>query len=91
MKKQQAKQRTSRVPARVVVPNVRVCAGTIQRVIFRFNKAKKRFVAKTKGFPIIRVEERDDGKFHAWNGAVDVKANAPDKAFARATRRLWTA
>jgi hypothetical protein len=87
--REKAKRTPRRIPARVVVPNVRIARGMVQKVIFLYKKAKHRYVAKTKGCPIIRIEVREDGKFHAWNGAVDVKDDRPDVAFARAVRHLW--
>lgn len=86
MKKQMKKVK---IPKRVVVPNVRIAKGVIQKVIFLHKKAKHRFVAKTRGCPIIRIDVREDGMFHAWNGAIDIKDDNPSRAFARAVRHLW--
>jgi hypothetical protein len=84
-----AKKRV-RIPVRVVVPNVRIAKGMVQKVIFLHKKAKHRFVAKTRGCPPIRVEfHEDDRKFHAGLGAVDVKDKMAKRAFAKAVRHLW--
>lgn len=81
-----------RIPKRVVVPNVRIAKGMVQRVTFLHNKQKHRFVAKTRGCPIIRVDFReDDGKFHAFSGTVDVTANDSRDAFTKAVHKLWVA
>lgn len=84
--------RAQRIPTRVVVPNVRIAKGMVQRVVFRHNKAKHIYVAKTKGCPIIRVNFHEgDNTFHAVSGAVDVKDADASRAFAKATRHLWVA
>lgn len=78
-----------RIPKRVVVPNVRIAKGVVQKVVFVYKKARHRFVAKTRGCPPIRVDYRDDGKYHAFNGAIDIRDEDPSRAFARAVRHLW--
>lgn len=76
---------------RVVVANVLVTDGCVQKVRFLHRKEKHVIVARTKGFSPIRIRMEESGKFlaTAMGGEVHVTSATAAKAFGHAAKEAW--
>ena len=76
---------------RVVVRNVKLSEGVVQKVRFSCNRAKQFVVARSNGMAPIRVRMTEDGKFaaSAVKGSMVAIAKSADKAFANMASQIW--